>query len=948
MNRRDEIARRALALFDAFAEMAPAQRAFELDALFAKEPALARAVQSLLRADADPRAIVSPLEWAVERERTRPAVAAADAPSIWPPGTRLGPWCVDGVIGIGGMGVVHAGHRADGWYERRVAIKTIRPEMVSPALVSAFGRERTLLARLEHPAIVALLDAGVGPDAQPWLAMQHVCGETIELWCDRRGADLRTRVRLIADVCSAVGHAHARGVLHQDIKPSNMLVTEEGRVKLLDFGLAAMLAPPARSSRGALGASTGYAAPEVFLGMPPSVAMDVFSIGVVLYRLLCAEWPCPPPPADGLGERATTPPRRLAALARTAPEAVAQARGARDGPALSRLLAGDLEAIALRCVQPLPAARYPDVGAVEADLRAWLDRRPVATREREIAYRFRYRLRRHPRVVSVAMLALAVAGASGHLLWRHQREAAMEAHHAQTLNRIFERSIGVAALRSLGNAPLSSGALLDDTEARLRESSSDPILLSRGLTMLARAWLVRGDVERADRLAHEGRSLGRHDPVQSARVLAVLAQLDNLRARPAEAERLVQAGLARLHSQRGPGDALVGFDLKMQLAKARWGQGDPQGTIDVLNAAMAEASVIGPDARPALAELLGQRGYTLSQLFQLDGAERDLRRAIDILGAHDPAEESTLRFHLANTLILSGRRQDAGREAMDLLESNRRMFGERHPETGRAWIVVGKATFYLGEPDRAIQALDMAERILAPQIGADHPDLADAVTIRSGLDFEAGRLEAALGGARRAARMLERAYGPTHEATLRRRTDLASLLLLQTRDPGSPQREAKFREAEGLLTDAIATGTRQGLPMAYARDEYANVLMHLDRLPEAERQARAAIAGMERLFGSDSDYLDAGHMALIAVRTRQGRHDAALRIAEDLLARRYPPDRPSYSRYLLLELLLDNEIARGEAARIHAARSRLERYAQQHGFVDALRARRDQGMRASP
>lgn len=933
----DRIAVRAMDLFDHYAELGEARRATALAALQATDPEVCAALAALLVADASGRDLVSPLAWMSARCTDSDAAGSLRNPgaAVWRSGMRVGAWCIDDVIGIGGMGVVYAAHRADGWYDRDVAIKTIRPELVSPGVLQAFDRERSHLARLEHPAIATLLDAGLAEDGQSWLAMQRVHGAPIDDACDARRLDLRARVALLADACDAVRYAHAHGVLHQDIKPSNLFVDDTGAVRLLDFGLSALLV--AQEEGGArIGLSLAYAAPEAVRGAPPSVAIDVHALGVVLYRLLCDDWPRRPASAGWLATDGG-PPRRPSALARAGAQAAARARGLPGPGALARALRGDLDAIALRCVQQDPAARYADVAALQADLRAWLDGRPVAARGGGRAYRIGRFVRRHVPVIAAAgVCVLAVGLAVGMTLDARHRREAEAARDAEALGGLFERSLGAAMLSSLGTAPLASRSLLADTERDLRRQAgaTRPLLLARGLVALARARLAAGDYARAADLAREAGGLGAGDGLQQARTDAVLAQLANLQARHADAQRHVRDGLAALPDGDGQARALAQLDLRMQLARARWGQGDPRQAIALLDEAVETATRLGPEGVQALAELLDQRGYDRTQLFQLAAAEADLRRGLQVLGDRAPAVASTLRRHLASMLNLAGRPEEAEREASAALEANRRIFGPAHPETGRAWATLGKTLFSLGEPARSREAIDRAIAIMAPQIGDDHPDVAEALVVRGGIAFEEGRLADALADARHALAALERAYGRRHEATLKRRTDLASLLIYGAGDGGHS--DAAYREAATLLADALDTGVRQGLPMGYARDEYANALLHLGRVDEADLQARLGIAETKALFGADTGYAAINYMVLMEVDTRRRDHDAADDLGAWLLAQCEPEDKSSYTRLLILTALLENAVGRGDAGRIRSAYRDVERFARRHGFEQAL------------
>ena len=948
----DGIVAKALDLFDRYADMPEAELPPALDALRARDPDLCAALTSLLRADAREDTLVSPLEWMASRDVGDAAAMRDDAGSIWRSGMRLGAWCVDDVIEIGGMGVVYAAHRADGLYERGIALKTIRPGLMSPAVLQAFGRERNHLARLEHPGIVALLDAGVAADGQPWLAMQRVHGEHIDRWCEAHRADLRARATLMIEACGAFQHAHAHGVLHQDIKASNLLVTQEGAVRVLDFGLSALLSPKEDAGPARIGISASYAAPEVFRGAAPSIAIDIYALGVLLYRLMCDAWPNKPPsligpPLIGMSPIDVDAPRAPSALALACAPEAARLRGVRDPQALSRALHGDLDAIALRCVRTDPAERYADVAALRADLQAWLDGVPVSARGGGLRYRATRYAARHALALVVSLACVAAATAGAVTVVQQQRHARQESANVEMLSQLFERSLGAATLSSLGDAPLNSRALLDDTERRLRTQSGDDraALLARGLTALARAHLIGGDYDSAERLSAEAKALGSDDALQAARTDAVIAQLSNLRARHADAERVVRAALAAMPSRPGVDAELVGLDLRMQLARARWGQGDTKGALAILDAAVASAAVLKDDGAAALAELLGQRGYALTQLFRFKDAEADLDRALAVLGDRSPTIQNTLRRYLAGVLLLSGRKEDAHLQASASLDSNLRIFGPSHPETGRAWVVVGKTSFYLEEAAYSQEALDEGTRILETQIGTHHPDLADAFVIRSGLAFERGDIVGAQERARKALDILERAYGPQHEASLKRRTDLAFLLQQQAEGADTARQDALYAEAGDLLWDAIRSGQRQGLPMGYARDEYATILLHFGKVQEAEAQARMAISEMTALFGDDSGYVTPARMSLMRVHTARGRYDDADAIGAKVLT--VERDDSPYTRFLLLKMLLENAIARGDPQPIRDAYREAERLAKKRGFMDALKKVRIPGT-ASP
>ena len=268
-------------LLDALLDLPPTGRAEELERLRASEPALAAELEELLAVeDTDPTFLHDPLPG------TRPASRE---------GTRLGPYRLERLLGEGGMGQVWLAERADGLYQRQLALKLLRPGYADPNLRLRFSREREILARLQHPNIARLLDAGIGEGDQPYLVLEYVEGVPLTDYCREHALPVEARLHLFLQVCAAVRHAHANLIVHRDLKPSNMLVAADQEVRLLDFGIAKLLdrdGTDASHARTEVRAFTlHYAAPEQVRGEPVSTLTDVYSLGVVLYELLAGDKP---------------------------------------------------------------------------------------------------------------------------------------------------------------------------------------------------------------------------------------------------------------------------------------------------------------------------------------------------------------------------------------------------------------------------------------------------------------------------------------------------------------------------------------------------------------------------------------------------------------------------------------------------------------------------------
>jgi len=400
------------ALFE-LSELPPAERSRRLQALQAEQPALAAALLPLLPgALATAEALGAPARWAAQ-------VQAGG----WP--ERLGAWRVLREIGRGGMGVVLLGERADGAFDKQVAIKVLPPALVGNEGMARLAAETRALGRLEHPNIARLLDAGHDQGCA-YLVMEYVEGDLLPLYARRAGLDARGRVRLLLDLCSAVQFAHAQLLVHRDIKPANVLVDRSGRVRLLDFGIAKVLSGEEGTHTQRAACTPAYASPEQLLGQPVSVATDVFSLGVVLYELLGGQRPFGPSPVSDVLVASDAPatPSTLATL-----RAVLESDPATQ-PLQQARVPQDLQAIVLKALEKPLARRYASVEALAADLQAFLQGHPVAARVPSAAYRARKFVARNRWAVAGTSLAtVAVLGSAAWAQWnavqaRHQQQVA--------------------------------------------------------------------------------------------------------------------------------------------------------------------------------------------------------------------------------------------------------------------------------------------------------------------------------------------------------------------------------------------------------------------------------------------------------------------------------------------------------------------------------------------
>jgi hypothetical protein len=848
---------RALDLFDEYVELAGPQRTAALAGLKARDPALHDALVRLLVADA----AAAPLEGvAFDAWREAQDSDDDDASSVRI-GNRLGPWRIDRVLESGGMGTVYEASRVDGHYEKQVALKCMRAEMVSPVLVDAFMRERNHLAQLDHPHIAPLLDGGIEADGRPWFAMRLVHGTAMDLWADQQRLSLPDRVRLLLQVCQALHYAHGRGVLHQDIKPGNLLVSADGRVHLLDFGLSAMIDGLEASVPTRIAVSNGYTAPEVLAGAAASAASDLYSVGVMLYRLLVDDWPRPLPPlhATLIGLPGLTPAQAPSSLAIAASADVAWKRGYRNARQLQGHLRGDLDAIALTAVALSPEDRYATIDALIGDLEHWLARRPVAARDGGRAYAIRRFLQRNAVASALAGAVIAVGATSAGVLgWLHVQDR-QELHDTQAVSAVFEQTLGSVTLSGLAENRPSSGHLLERVERELRALplQSNPAIKARAMASLARSYAALGEYSHALALASEANRLLAHDKADPSDTQAMLAMLLNLEARHADARDIATQGLQRSSSTRQAGDPAT-LALLIELARAHWGLSEYDAAFDALAFAQESASdASSRTARDTRIELLVLRGQWHLQLMDLEDAERDLQSAAIAARGSAPAVVDSVNEARLALLLLQRRHSDAGQLADALFASRRERLGPDHPETARAQRLRLDVAEQASDTDTLTPAtLQASHAAIVAAYGTRHPEYARQLMLeaRASAGDDAQK---ELDLARRAAQLLETTLGPRHPTTLLAKEAQARALLAVAADAPASDREGLLTEAEGLLQEVIHANGQRHLPSPTARYWLAQALLHPGSSASVTERRRAeallqdALVEARRHLGAD-------------------------------------------------------------------------------------------------
>ena len=611
-------------------------------------------------------------------------------------------------VGAGGMASVFEAQRELPGGPQTVALKLLRLDVHDADERRGFLREQKILARLQHPHVAQLLDAGFSPTGTPFLALEFVAGDNLVKHCERHALGTRDRLALFMDVCAAVEHAHRNLIVHRDLKPSNVLVGAEGCVKLVDFGIAKLLTGEGEPTRTQAARMTrAYAAPEQFAGDPATTSIDVYALGVLLAELLAGHRP------------------------RRGGNALDANEPAFDGDALRRALGADLHAIVQEATRPDPLQRYPGVALLRDDVHRYLEGRPLQARADRIVVRACKFVMRHALAVS-AGVAVATLLAASTAIGLHEASLARaaaaqtraqafaaedEARRAEALKSflegLFDNATRGTAANDTAELLLAQGrervdrdfamqpalhveilALIGDLERR----SGHPDRAQRPLEQAAA--LAKAQFGATDRrtlhieylLAKEGDELGRvrdatarlqgaidafesgpnRNSPDEAPALAWLAGLDERRGRSTEAIALGERAVALARGGPDAGDALT--EAVTNLGWTQMDAGHPARAEPLLREALARARGRLGDRHPDVADALALLAAALRQLGRLSESERLLLAALDIDDQVNARPNAHTAWHvndLANVYAVEGRFEQAQAAYAKALALNR-------------------------------------------------------------------------------------------------------------------------------------------------------------------------------------------------------------------------------------------------------------------------------------
>ncbi|HKO66578.1 MAG TPA: protein kinase [Burkholderiaceae bacterium] len=849
-------------------------------------PAAIRA-QRLAQIGRDDEALASQLETLLRQrtavERDGFLEGEVFTPAKQPPlaGQAIGAYTLERPLGEGGMGAVWLAHRSDGRYKGQVAVKFLNLALLARGGAERFAREGNMLARLTHPNIARLLDAGVAAGAtiggQPYLVLEYIEGLPIDRYCDGEVLPIDRRLHLFLDVLAAVAHAHANLILHRDLKPSNILVTAPGQVKLLDFGIGKLLAnQDTAASATELTQVAGhaftldYAAPEQVQSGDVTTATDVYALGVLLYQLLAGGHPTALPtqtPVERVRAIIEKEPALASEAAAKADDITVQAR-ATSAPRLARALRGDLDNIVAKALKKQVTERYPTVAALADDLRRYLDDKPVSARADSLAYRASKFVRRYRLIVgaSAVVCVTLVAGLAG-TLWQ-AREAAHQRDRALAQLQRAESTADFMSLMIFNawgvDERLSVRDFLTRSEAlALGQFSGQGERQAVVLQSLGAYYASLGENREAERLHRRAKSL--LPPTADLSVRATVecshavqtALLGDVKPAKADLERWA------MHPDVEP---QVAVQCDIYLAQIAQTYNDPQGALR--HAQRAEKRLLAaPYSPPTLvASLHGDLGFGFAMNDRIAEADRHYDAAIRMYRELNQGESAAVVAILNNWALVSIRAGDY-RHALQQLEEVIRIATSRGTGSVPSYAIYNRAFVLLGlgryeesiaEADRAIAMAKRTSnrniwfRSLVTKIGA-HAELGDVKAAEAVYgDAEALSREMAAGG-----------FDP-HLLALRR----AKIELVR----GQPEEaRRKMEEVVAAFPDPQGAG---GV-LANALQLRAEALDRLGERAAALADIQTALAIAHRLQGGRPHSLRAGQLWLLSARIKRDAGDVA-------------------------------------------------------------------------
>ena len=783
-------------------------------------------------------------------------------------GETIGAYRVVRLLGSGGMGMVYLAERADGQFDQRVAIKVGRHRLISPQIEERLRSERQILADLDHPNIARLIDGGTMADNVPYIVMEFVDGLPIDVYCDLHRLDLDARLRLFQEICVAVHHAHQNLIIHRDIKAANILVTDDGVPKLLDFGIAKLTdtqgaATDGLTHDGAVIMTPANAAPEQLRGQTVTTATDTYALGLLLYRLLagvppfdvegaspaeCARLVCdkdPMRPSERLQREVDTAMRAGKSIARATFERIAFDRNT-SIEKLVRRLRGDIDTIILKALRKEPERRYRSAYALGADVGLHLESMPIVARSESFVYRAGKFVRRHYLAVAVSIVGVLALLAFSIVVTVQNQRIATERDTAQAVSRMLEDIFKASDPAQARNKDISAVEILaSGTERVSSELVEQPELRATLKGTIGRVYFGLGDYTQSRELLEEAVATRRNILGEAhPDVAAAETDLAELLIRIGEyetARQLLQTALTTTENELGRQSPQAAENLYF-LAEVHRALGNIDEAERYANASIETYSAAGEGFGIELAEARNLLARVLQLRGDVDGAHRLQRAAIETLSNAQGENHPYMAYYLQSlgVILLSMNDFDGADVALaEATEVGRRVLPQNHEFLAATLRDRGRVLHARGDYPQAIRFMREALDLYLRQLGPTHPRVGYARIVLGLALLDNGAYAEAESTLRLALANVEQGVGPEHQYTASALTGLGAVLNATDRVP----------DAMPLLERALRIRLNDYAPghalVAATQTEYADSLARSGQLDEAENILRQSIAALE-------------------------------------------------------------------------------------------------------
>ena len=798
-------------------------------------------------------------------------------------GRTIGVHRIERELGRGGMSRVFLAERADGEFTQQVALKLLRPGLDSEIDRDRFRAERQILATLDHPNIARLLDGGVTTQGEPYLVLEYVDGQPIDQYCEQRVLSITQRIDLFLTVIEATQYAHRNLIVHRDLKPSNILVTNDGRVKLLDFGLAKLLEPtmstfaPPTTQLGQRLMTPEYAASEQITGGPITTSTDVYQLGAVLYQLLTGRMP--------FGQRGAAIHELEQAILNTDPPLPSAVAGS-DG--VRRALRGDLDAIVMKALRKEPERRYSSAGALLDDLQRYRRGEPVVAHTGSTAYRLGKFVRRHRTPVGVAAAILILLATAGFRERTLRARAETEAQKASAVGDYLRSVFNVVdpfAPPDEHAADITARALLDRGAARIDSTLADaPGVQSELRSLFGQVYASLGLYDRAEvvlerALAQRRAEYGERHPAV-ADVLDALGTVRMEQGKLDQAEPLLRESLAQRRALLGNRDSATAASLN-SLATLMHQRNENAVADSLYRESLDIRRAVYGQNHSAVANVLSNLGSVLVTKGEFSAAEAPYREALAIeqrvYGENHPQTASTIH-NLAQLAQQQGKYAQAETLYTRALAIKRKTLGDRHPSVT---INLNNLGELIGRDDNR---LDQAETMLREALTLDqqiftapHNYIAEDLRKLGALNRRRGKFDEALAQYRQALVMHKAVLGEEHTRVA---LDLNGIAVILEQLGDYPE---SMRHTQMALAQMRKLLGPQHLNVRSLEFNLSRTLFYTGQFSEAEQVLRRLLTQFDTAKAPERPSYIATRVVLGRVLTSQGRAAEARPMLEDAL-----------------------------------------------------------------